>query len=114
MKQPLSLALAAAFILSRCGAKTAEPSLSEQFADCFCARLTEAARVEEELEAAPEDKKYEIIAKLTQQMQTPSCMTDLNAKIKAFPEADQARLERENIAATKKKCSDVFNYLPSY
>ena len=132
MKQLLTLALAAAFILSSCGgakpadtaatsvttpsttttpaAPAAAASLPEQAADCMCPQITEMASLKKEIDAAPDAKKAEIAAKM-EAIKEPACMVDLEAKIKALPQADQDKMEGEFKAFVEKKCGAAMKEL---
>lgn len=107
MKQLFAIALLSSSILfTSCGGG----SLADQVAGCVCGQMTEMAKLKKEMEAAPEDKKADIMAKMGE-MKEPACMKDLEAKAKALPKADQEKLEGEMKAAMEKKCGDAVKSL---
>lgn len=107
MKQLFAIALLSSSILfTSCGGG----SLPDQLAGCVCGQMTEMAKLKKEMDAAPEDKKAEIMAKIGE-IKEPACMKDLEAKIKAIPEAEQAKMEGEMKAAMDKKCGDAVKSL---
>ena len=78
---------------------------SEQVADCLCGQVKAVVKLKKELDAAPEDKKGEIMDKVLN-LKQPACIDELEAKMKAYPQADQAKLETDIKAAMEKKCGD--------
>jgi hypothetical protein len=114
MKITLLLSLlAASLVFASCGGskKTAKNKpFPEQVADCVCGQITEMAKLKKELDAAPEDKKAEIIAKIGE-FKEPACLKDLEAQVEALPQADQEKLEGEVKAAMEKKCGDALKTL---
>lgn len=108
MKKLFAVAfLATAFTLTSCGGGG---SLVDKVADCTCQGLNDVVKLKKEADAAPEDKKAEILAKLAD-IKEPACMKDLEAEAKKVSEADQAKMETELKAAIDKKCGAAMKEL---
>jgi hypothetical protein len=108
MKITITLSLLAATLLfASCGGgkkTTKAQSLPEQIADCVCVSINEMAKLKKQIQAATtEEKKAEIVAKLTE-FKEPACMKDLEDKMKALSAEQQAKIETEMKAALDKKC----------
>ena len=83
---------------------TAGTSLVDRAVDCTCKMVNAAAALKKEIEAAPEDKKEELIAKASEEIEKLTCMTDLEAEMGKIPKAEQVKIETEAKAAVEKKC----------
>jgi hypothetical protein len=114
MKNIFTFALvASALILTSCGGG----SVADKAADCFCETIGGIAKYKKEMEAAPEDKKGEIKAKMDAAGDLP-CMKLIDAEVEkidkdtsAAGKANSEAFAKDMKIAIEKKCGTTMKEL---